>query len=242
MPDTHLRLKGVTTSGFVWAPPRTHGSKVGIQVFPHDRDVRTDTLAATETVHGDEFYRMHRAALTPAISARTAYHLNLHGPNLTLNTACSSGLVAMSVAIDQLRSGQCDTSVAGAVAITFPEYGHPECSFLLSLTSIICDYREGYFTAKGQIFSPSGHCRPFDHRADGTLPADAVCALVLRRLDDAVRDGDKIYSVISGIATGSDGSTDKAGCTVPSPRGQAETIKRAWKDANIPATKLVYAE
>ncbi|KZP12421.1 hypothetical protein FIBSPDRAFT_798902 [Athelia psychrophila] len=177
---------------------------------------------ATETVHGDEFYRVHRSALTPPISARTAYHLNLHGPNLTLNTACSSGLVAMSVAVDQLRSGQCDISVAGAVTISFPQ--------------------EGYVTAKGQLFSPSGHCRPFDHRADGTLPADAVCALVLRRLDDAVRDGDKIYSVISGMATGSDGSTDKAGCTVPSPRGQAETIKRAWKDASIPASKLVYAE
>jgi acyl transferase domain-containing protein len=112
----------------------------------------------------------------------------------------------------------------------------------LSLTYFLGLFREGYVTAERQIFSPSGHCRPFDHRADGTVPADAVCALVLRRLDDAISDGDQIYSVISGIAIGSDGSTEKAGCTVPSPRGQAETIKRAWKDANIPATKLVYAE
>lgn len=177
---------------------------------------------ATETVYGDEFYRTHRADLTPSISARTAYHLNLQGPNVTLNTACSSGMVALSVAVDQLRAGRCDMAVAGAVAIAFPQ--------------------EGYVTAESQIFSPSGHCRPFDHRADGTLPADGVCALVLRPLDDAVRDGDKIYSVISGIATGSDGRLDKAGVTAPSPRGQADTIERAWKDAGIPMSKAVYAE
>lgn len=83
--------------------------------------ILTTTLSATETVYGDEFYRANRAVLTPCISARTAYHLNLHGPNLTLNTACSSGMVALSVAIDHLRSGQCDISVAGAVSITFPQ-------------------------------------------------------------------------------------------------------------------------
>ncbi|KAF9528634.1 amino acid adenylation domain protein [Crepidotus variabilis] len=175
-----------------------------------------------EPIHGDDFHKAHHAILTPSISARTAYHLNLHGPNLTLNTACSSGMVAMSLAVDHLRSGKCDISVAGGVSIAFPQ--------------------EGYMTAKHQLFSPSGHCRPFDHRADGTLPGDAVCALVLRRLEDAIRDGDKIYSVVSGIAIGSDGSTEKAGPTVPSPRGQANTIVRAWKDSNLDASKLFYAE
>ncbi|KAJ7203596.1 amino acid adenylation domain protein, partial [Mycena pura] len=175
-----------------------------------------------EPGYGDDFHRAHHEVLTPSISARTAYHLNLQGPNVTLNTACSSGMVAMSLAIDHLRSNKCEVAVAGGVSITFPQ--------------------AGYITAERQIFSYSGHCRPFDHRADGTVPADAVCVLVLRRLDDAVAAGDEIYSVISGIATGSDGNVGKAGPTVPSPRGQAETIRRAWEDAGIPANKLVYAE
>jgi acyl transferase domain-containing protein len=74
------------------------------------------------------------------------------------------------------------------------------------------------------------------------LPGDAVCALVLKRLDDAIREGDKIYAVVSGIAIGSDGRTDKAGVTVPSPRGQAATIVNAWKDSGLSASNLVYAE
>ncbi|KAJ7242915.1 hypothetical protein C8J57DRAFT_1243659 [Mycena rebaudengoi] len=111
----------------------------------------------------------------PSISAATAYHLNLQGPNLTLDTACSSGLVAMSLAVDHLR----------------------------------------------------------DQRADGTVPADAACALVLRRLDDAIENEDKIYSLISGIAFGCDGKVDKAELAVPSPRGQAENIKCAWHDAGL---------
>jgi acyl transferase domain-containing protein len=103
--------------------------------------------------------------------------------------------------------------------------------------------REGYITAPGQIFSPSGHCTPFDHRADGTIPSDGVGAVVLRRLEDAMQAGDKIYAVISGIATGSDGATDKVGITMPSSRGHAEVMKRAWEDAGKPVpARTVYAE
>ncbi|KIJ44560.1 hypothetical protein M422DRAFT_114178, partial [Sphaerobolus stellatus SS14] len=140
----------------------------------------------------------------------TAYHLNLHGPNITLNTACSSGLVAVATAIDHLRSQQCELAVAGGVSISF--------------------LQEGYITAAGQIFSPSGHCRPFDSRADGTVPADGVGVVVLCLLEDAIKRGDKIYSIISGIAVSSDGATDKVSITMPSSRGHAEVMKRAWVD------------
>ncbi|KDR67250.1 hypothetical protein GALMADRAFT_130449 [Galerina marginata CBS 339.88] len=177
---------------------------------------------STDSTQGDDFNKTHRSLLTPCISARTAYHLNLQGPNVTLNTACSSGLVAMSTAIDHLRSKKCDTAIAGGVSITFPQ--------------------QGYYTSKDQLLSPSGYCRPFDYRADGTVPGDAVCAVVLRRLEDAVRDGDRIYSVVSGIATRSDGSIEKATPTAPSPRGQANTIIQAWKDSGLSASELVYAE
>ncbi|KAJ6487589.1 non-ribosomal peptide synthetase [Mycena sanguinolenta] len=159
---------------------------------------------------------------TPVISAQTAYHLNLQGPNITLNTACSSGLVAMSLAVDHLRSKRCDAALVGGVSITFPQ--------------------TGYITTDQSLLSPSGHCRPFDHRADGTVPGDAVCALVLRRFNDALEAGDQIYSVISGITVSSDGNMGKAGPTVPSSHGQAQTIKQAWEDAGMSATTLLYAE
>ncbi|KAF7351469.1 Polyketide synthetase [Mycena sanguinolenta] len=181
------------------------------------------TLLALDNLPQPEsnFFRTRRKQFA-AISARTAYHLNLQGPNITLNTACSSGLVAMSLAVDHLRSKRCDVAVVGGVSITFPQ--------------------TGYITTQQSLLSCSGHCHPFDHRANGTIPGDAVCALVLCRLDEAVKASDRIYSVISGIALGSDGDTGKAGPTVPSSHGQAQTIKRAWEDAGISATKLFYAE
>jgi len=103
-------------------------------------------------------------------------------------------------------------------------------------------HRQGYISRKGAIFSPSGFCRPFDHRSDGTVPSDGVCALVLKRVPDAVANGDSIYALISGIAIGSDGHAEKAGLPVPSPRGQAEVIKNAWRRANQTPEKLIYAE
>lgn len=97
-------------------------------------------------------------------------------------------------------------------------------------------------TAPHQVLSPSGHCRPFDHRSDGIVPSDAVCSLVLRRLEDAVKDGDSIYSIISGIAIGSDGATNKASLSAPSSRGQTEVMKRAWNAASVPTGSLRYVE
>ncbi|KAJ7208643.1 amino acid adenylation domain protein [Mycena pura] len=162
----------------------------------------------------------HEAA--PCISAQTAYHLNLQGPSVTLDTACSSGMVALSLAVDHLRAGRCDIAVVGGVSTKFPQ--------------------TGYVAKEHGILSPSGHCRPFDHRADGSVPGDAVCALVLRRLDDAIAAANEIYAVVAGIAGAASGSMGKAGLTTPSPRGQAETIKRAWADAGMSPTELVYAE
>ncbi|KAJ7098559.1 hypothetical protein B0H15DRAFT_797266 [Mycena belliarum] len=176
----------------------------------------------SEPVGKDGFYAAHRMALTPSASAQAAYHLNLQGPNITVNTACSSGLVALAQSVSHLRAKDCDLSVAGGVSIDFPQ--------------------EGYTTAEGKIFSPSGHCRPFDHRADGGVPADGVCAVVLKRLDDAITDQDQIYGVIAGVATGSDGLIDKTELGTPSPRGQFEVIKSAWTKSGVRDPQDVYVE
>ena len=102
--------------------------------------------------------------------------------------------------------------------------------------------RGGYLTQKGQIFSPHGRCRPFDRDADGTVPADSVVAVVLKKARQAIQDQDSIYAIIAGTGIGSDGATEKAGYQVPSPRGQADVIKQAWYNARMAPDRLAYAE
>ena len=100
----------------------------------------------------------------------------------------------------------------------------------------------GYVTAPGQIFSARGECNPYDACADGTVPADAVTAIVLRKYSDAVLQNTPVYAKILGSGIGSDGNLEKAGFQVPSPRGQAEVIKAAYKLANMSPRDLKYSE
>lgn len=176
----------------------------------------------TESVAKDPFLRENRPMIAPSISARTAYHLNIRGPNVTVQTNCASSTVALSLAFDSLRLGRCDVAVVGGVSIQL--------------------FEGGYVTQKGQIFSPQGVCRPFDAKADGTVPADAVTCVVLKRYSTAVVDNTPVYARILGTAIGSDGASEKAGYQVPSPRGQADVIKYAWETAGRPPSKLRYAE
>ncbi|KAI0185232.1 amino acid adenylation domain protein [Xylaria flabelliformis] len=176
----------------------------------------------TESVAKDSFKRQNRGELAPSLSARTAYHLNISGPNVTIQVNCASSTVALSQAFDAIRLGRCDTALVGGVSVQL--------------------YNGGYITQKGQIFSPRGECNPFDAKADGTVPADAVVAIILKRASDTARELTPTYANILGTAVGSDGGAEKAGYQVPSPRGQAEVIKSAWKVAGLRPTKLKYAE
>lgn len=176
----------------------------------------------TESVVTDSFLKENRGLVSPSISARTAYQLNMRGPNVTVQTNCSSSTVALSLAYDSLRLGRCDIAIVGGVSVQL--------------------FEGGYITQVGQIFSVEGVCRPFDTKADGTVPADAVVAVVLKRHDDAARLQNPIYARILGTGIGSDGAQDKAGYQVPSPRGQADVIKSAWKTAGTSPDALRYAE
>ncbi|KAH6846806.1 non-ribosomal peptide synthetase [Alternaria alternata] len=171
----------------------------------------------------DSFQARHRTLLDPPISTFTAYKLNLTGPNATLNTACSSALVALQHALSALRAGECPAALVGGVTVAFPQLG-------------------GYVTAPGQVFSPTGHCRPLDAAADGSVPADAVAAVVVKTLSAARRDNDAVYAVIEGCATGSDGSVDKVGFTVPSSTGQARTVAKAIRSAGVAPEAFRYVE
>lgn len=100
----------------------------------------------------------------------------------------------------------------------------------------------GYVTQPGNIFSATGYCRPFEEGSDGTVPSDAVVAVVLQRAVDAARDGNASYALIAGAAFNSDGATEKAGYQVPSPQGQAQAITSAWQDAGLELEQLDYVE
>ncbi|HEX3252547.1 MAG TPA: type I polyketide synthase, partial [Pyrinomonadaceae bacterium] len=150
-----------------------------------------------------------------------AYKLNLRGPSVTVQTACSTSLVAVNLACMNLLNYQCDIAVAAGVSI------NPQ-------------NKSGYFRQEG-VYSADGHCRPFDVRAGGTLSGDGVGAVVLKRLADAIADGDIIHAVIKGSAINNDGAL-KVGYTAPSVDGQAEVIAMAQAFAGVDAETISFIE
>ncbi len=156
------------------------------------------------------------------LATRVAYKLNLTGPSLTVQSTCSSSLVAVHLACQGLLSGDCDMAVAGGVSLAFPT-------------------EQGYKYRKGMIFSKSGHCRPFEEHSDGTIFSDGVGVIVLKRLEDAMEDKDDIYGVIRATAVNNDGNS-KVGFTAPSPVGQAQVIRDCMELADVSADEIRYVE
>ena len=156
------------------------------------------------------------------LTTRVSYKLNLRGPSLAVQTACSTSLVAVHLACQGLLTGECDMALAGGVSIRAPQ-------------------RTGYLYQGGGISSPDGHCRAFDAQAQGTVAGSGVGIVVLKRLEDAVADGDSIDAVIKGSAINNDGSL-KVGYTAPSVEGQAEVIAEALALAAADPESISYIE
>ena len=156
------------------------------------------------------------------LATRLAYRLNLRGPAVNVQTACSTSLVAVCNACQSLLNFECDMAVAGAAHVAFPQV-------------------QSLVHAEGGMISQDGHCRPFDHRASGTIFSDGVGAVVLRRLEDAVADGDHVIAVIRGYGLNNDGS-DKAGFAAPSVNGQAEAIQIAHALGDTDPESISYIE
>ena len=156
------------------------------------------------------------------LPTRVSYKLNLRGPSVSVQTACSTSLVAVCLACQSLLAYQCDMVLAGGVSIRVPN-------------------KAGYVYQQGGILSPDGHCRAFDARAQGTVIGSGVGIVVLKRLEDALSDGDTIHAVIIGSAFNNDGSL-KAGYTAPSIDGQAEVIAEAQQMADVAPEALSYIE
>ena len=132
------------------------------------------------------------------LATRVAYKLGLKGPALNVSTACSTSLVAVCQACQTLLTYQCDLALAGGVSVTVPQ-------------------QRGYYYEEGNIGSPDGHTRTFDAQAQGTVFSNGVGVVVLKRLEEAVKDGDQIYAVIKGAALNNDGSQGRA------------SVRPAWK-------------
>ena len=156
------------------------------------------------------------------MTTRVSHIFDLKGPSINLQTACSTSLVATHYAAQALLMGECDMALAGGVAIELP-------------------HARGYLFKEGEILSPDGQCHAFDHRAQGTVFGSGAGCVVLRRAEDAIRDGDHIWALVKGSAINNDGA-DKAGYLAPSVGGQAEAIAEAQAVAGTPADTIDYVE
>jgi len=155
-------------------------------------------------------------------TTRVSYKLNLKGSSLSVQTACSSSLVSVCIACNHLLSHQCDMAIAGGASVFSPQ-------------------QSGYTYQKEMIFSPDGHCCPFDANAKGTVPGNGVGVIVLKRLENAIADRDHIYAVIRGYAINNDGR-EKMGFSAPSVQGQADAVASAINMAGIDSTTISYVE
>ncbi|MEU7894919.1 amino acid adenylation domain-containing protein [Nonomuraea sp. NPDC049152] len=155
------------------------------------------------------------------VPTRISYKLDLRGPSVSVQTGCSTSLVAVHMACQALGSGECDVALAGGATV-IPQ-------------------RRGYLHEKGGIKSPDGRCRAFDAAADGTVAGSGAAVVVLKRLDDALADGDVIHAVIRGSAVNNDGAR-KVGFTAPSVEGQADVIAEALAVADVDPSTITYVE
>lgn len=156
------------------------------------------------------------------LTTRISYKLNLTGPSLNLQTACSTSLVAVHAACQSLLNGECNLALAGGVSVRVPQ-------------------KQGYLYQDGMIVSKDGHCRAFDAAAGGTIFGSGAGLVVLKRLDEAIADRDRIYAVIKGSATGNDGGT-KVGYLAPNGEGQTRVAAEAMAIAGITSDTIDYVE
>jgi amino acid adenylation domain-containing protein len=155
-------------------------------------------------------------------ATHVSYRLNLRGPSVTVQSACSTSGVAVHVACASLRTGDCDIALAGGCKVIIPN-------------------RQGYFHIEGGPLAPEGHVRAFDADAKGMVRGSGAAVLVLKRLEDALADGDTVYGLVVGSAVNNDGSA-KVGFTAPSVSGQAAVIAEAIESAGLTADAISYVE
>lgn len=189
---------------------------VSVNTYIYNLFARPDVIAALgeyqTVIANDKDY----------LATRISYKLNLRGPSLSVQTACSTSLVAIHLACQSLLNGECDMALAGGTTVKLPQ-------------------EEGYYYLEGGINSPDGHCRAFDKRAQGMVSGSGAGAVLLKRLSEAIADGDHIEAVIKGSAINNDGAY-KVGYTSPAVAGQAAVIAEVLSVAGIAPETVTYVE
>ncbi|MCB0208983.1 MAG: SDR family NAD(P)-dependent oxidoreductase, partial [Anaerolineae bacterium] len=202
--------------------PTTYPGPVGVyagtRVSNYEQHYITPQADPTDPLYWLQTYLGNDKDQLPT---RVSYKLNLTGPSVTVQTACSTSLVAVHTACQALLNGECDLALAGGVSIRLPQ--------------------AGYFYQEGMIFSPDGYCRTFDASGQGSIFGNGLGVVLLKRLDEALSDGDPIAAVIRGSAVNHDGAF-KVGYTAPSEEGQARVIGEALAVAQIAPETISYIE
>ncbi|WP_175718877.1 beta-ketoacyl synthase N-terminal-like domain-containing protein [Burkholderia anthina] len=178
-----------------------------------ERDDLLDTLGEMVIRHGND---------KDFLATRVSYKLNLKGPSVNVQTSCSTGLVAVHSACQSLLLNECDTAIAGAVCVRFPQ-------------------ETGYPYQEDGVLSPDGNCRPFSADSNGTVFTNGLGLVLLKRLSEAVQDGDDVVAVIRASAINNDGAT-KVGFTAPSVAGQVEVLRDAIMMSGIDPADMQYVE
>ncbi len=182
----------------------------------------TNVLANRQAVNDIGSFQAMTVNEKDFIASRTAYQLNLTGPAVSVYSACSTSLLAITQAVESLRTGQCDVAIAGGASITAP-------------------INSGHLYEEGAMLSRDGHCTPFDANAGGTVFSDGAGVVLLKSRAAAERDGDPIFALIKGVGVNNDGG-GKGSFTAPNAEGQAGAIRRALDDARIDPATISYVE
>ncbi len=169
-----------------------------------------------------EFLVRHTGNDMNFLATRVSYEMDLRGPSMNVQTACSSSLVSVHLACQSLASGECVLALAGGATVLVPQ-------------------AQGYHFKEGEILSPDGHCRPFDAKSAGTVFGSGAGAVILKRLSDALDDGDTIHAVIKGSAINNDGAM-KVSYLAPGVEGQAAVVGSALANAGVDADSISYIE
>lgn len=201
--------------------PGSTDDKMGIFIGGSD-DFLWYNTALGHNVNYSDMYQAFTMSTNHFLATRLAYKFNIKGPVFSSLTGCSTTLVTSHLACQSLVLGECDVAIAGGVTVELPNDG-------------------GYLYQDGMMFSPDGHCRPFDSKAKGTVFSNGCGIIVLKRLEEALEAGDHIYAVIKGSAINNDGS-QKVGFAAPSVEGQAEVIQEAYKRAEVDPETVGYIE
>lgn len=203
--------------------PEQFDGQIGVFAGASGSSYLVETLVNNPAALGqvslqDLMYENHHDLL----ASRVSYKLNLTGPAVVVGTACSTSLVLLHYACQSLLAGDCDVALAGGARVSVP-------------------HKSIYAYAEGGILSRDGRCRSFDANASGTISSNGVGVVVLKRLSDALRDGDTVHAIVKGTAVNNDGA-QKVGFTAPSVEGQAEVVKKALVAASVPAESIGYLE